>query len=72
MQFEKTGHSNTIFREHNYFRHREWIDALYVSSLIGFFGLAPKSSVLDVGCGQGFFSISSSRSMERHLYGGTN
>ena len=44
------------YKQPNYFRHREWLDAPYVSSLISFSGLKPGSSVLDVGCGQGFFS----------------
>lgn len=43
------------YKKKNYFRHRKWLYAPYISSLIAFLGLEEGSSVLDVGCGQGFF-----------------
>jgi len=47
---------NESYRQQNYFHYPTWIYALYVSSLIRFCGLKKGASVLDVGCGQGFFS----------------
>ena len=47
---------NETYRETNYFRYQNWLYKPYVSSLIAFCGLAKGASVLDVGCGQGFFS----------------
>jgi 2-polyprenyl-3-methyl-5-hydroxy-6-metoxy-1,4-benzoquinol methylase len=42
--------------ENNYFRYRQWLYRPFISSLISYCGLPRGSSVLDVGCGQGFFS----------------
>jgi SAM-dependent methyltransferase len=44
------------YRDPNYFNYREWLYGPYVSSLISFCRLSRGSAVLDVGCGQGFFS----------------
>jgi len=56
MQIDKTQEYDTKYLDQNYFRHHEWIYAPYISSLIAYCGLKEGSSVLDVGCGQGFFS----------------
>lgn len=47
---------NKTYRQTNYFRYQNWLYEPYVSSLIAFCGLTKGASVLDVGCGQGFFS----------------
>lgn len=44
------------YRHPDYFLYREWLFRPYISSLVSFCGLQPGNSVLDVGCGQGFFS----------------
>jgi SAM-dependent methyltransferase len=45
-----------IYKHQNLFHHRRWLYAPYVSSLIAICGLKRGDSILDVGCGQGFFS----------------
>lgn len=47
---------NETYKQTNYFRYQNWLYEPYVSSLISFCGLTRGASVLDVGCGQGFFS----------------
>ena len=47
---------NESYKRQNYFHYPSWIYAPYVSSLIAFCGLEKGASILDVGCGQGFFS----------------
>lgn len=44
------------YKRPNYFRYQNWLYEPYVSSLIAFCDLKKGASVLDVGCGQGFFS----------------
>jgi len=47
---------NIKYNKENYFGTREWLYRHYISSLVSRSGLKAGSSVLDVGCGQGFFS----------------
>ena len=47
---------NLKYKDLNYFRYSERIYTPYISSLIKSCGLERGSSVLDIGCGQGFFS----------------
>jgi SAM-dependent methyltransferase len=56
MQIDKAAHYNSQYRKQNYFGYSEWIYDRYISSLILTCHLKEGSSVLDVGCGQGFFS----------------
>lgn len=47
---------DNAYQAQNYFAHREWMCRPYISSLLNLAGLPLGSSILDVGCGQGFFS----------------
>jgi SAM-dependent methyltransferase len=44
------------YRRTNYFGYRRWLYRPYVRALIHRIGLSPGSSILDAGCGQGFFT----------------
>jgi SAM-dependent methyltransferase len=47
---------NKKYNKRNYFGSREWLYGPYISSLVSLSGLKAGFSVLDAGCGQGFFS----------------
>lgn len=53
---DKAAHYNSQYQKQNYFGYNKLIYNQYVSSLIHACGLKEGSSVLDVGCAQGFFS----------------
>jgi SAM-dependent methyltransferase len=55
-QTHKADFYDETYKRPNYFRYQSWLYEPYVSSLIAFCGLKKGASVLDVGCGQGFFS----------------
>lgn len=58
---------NETYKRPNYFRYQSWLYEPYVSSLIAFSGLKKGASVLDIGCGQGFFSyLFSKQGMKVH------
>jgi SAM-dependent methyltransferase len=66
-QIRKEDFYNESYKQRNYFRYPTWIYAPYVSSLVAFCGLNKGDSLLDVGCGQGFFSyLFSQRGMRVH------
>ena len=47
---------NLKYRQANYFGLRQRVFRPYVRSLLAYIGLKPGSTLLDLGCGQGFFS----------------
>lgn len=56
MTIELKWSYNTKYAEPNYFRYREWLYRPYIAALVSYCRLAPGSTVLDVGCGQGLFA----------------
>lgn len=47
---------NTIYLKENCFGYREWVYEPYIRSLVDHSAIKKDSTILDVGCGQGFFS----------------
>jgi SAM-dependent methyltransferase len=56
MNQDKAAHYNAQYQKQNYFGYWEWLYDRYIASLICAGRLKAGASVLDVGCGQGFFS----------------
>ncbi len=53
---EKADFYDKSYQKENFFQYKAWLYSAYISSLIAFCGLNKGDSILDVGCGQGFFS----------------
>ena len=53
---ELKAHYDNLYRQENAFRHRETVYRPFIRGLIAKTKLKPGSTVLDAGCGQGFFS----------------
>ena len=53
---DKAAHYDSQYHKPNYFHYSRWMYARYIASLIRAAGLKRGAQVLDVGCGQGFFS----------------
>ena len=47
---------NEKYRQSNYFQYRRWLYWPFVAALIKRIGAQPGDTLLDAGCGQGFFS----------------
>jgi SAM-dependent methyltransferase len=56
MSVGKADFYDKSYQKENYFLYQDWLYEPYISSLVAFCGLEKGSSILDVGCGQGFFS----------------
>jgi len=53
---DKAAHYDAQYRKPNYFHYSRWMYARYIATLGRAAGLKRGARVLDVGCGQGFFS----------------
>ena len=62
IQTYKVDFYNESYKRRNYFHYPTWVYLPYISTLISFCGLKAGDTVLDVGCGQGFFSYLLSKS----------
>lgn len=45
-----------VYQKDDYFGCREWLYRPYVGALVSFLGLRKGTTILDAGCGQGFFA----------------
>lgn len=51
-----SGTYNDKYRHDNYFEYREWMYRRYLTAVVAWAGLSSNSTLLDAGCGQGFFT----------------
>lgn len=56
MQSSNADFYNERYKQADYFHYPNWIYAPYVASLIKYCNLQKGASILDIGCGQGYFS----------------
>lgn len=56
MNNDQASTYNIYYQKLNYFGYRTWLYRRYLAALIDASQLKPGATVLDVGCGQGFFS----------------
>ncbi len=47
---------NSMYRKPNYFGYGRWLYRPFLAALVKKAGLRPRSTLLDAGCGQGFFA----------------
>src|ERR1041384_3191211 len=49
-------HYDDLYLTKNAYRHREWLYRPFIDAIVAKAGLKPRSTMIDVGCGQGFFA----------------
>ena len=47
---------DNVYQQGNYFNSREWLFYPYIKTLLSIAKIRKNSKILDLGCGQGFFT----------------